>query len=189
MDLLDQMLAEAEASMNVTEHEELDQAIEAGGLQDHPSDHPPAPDTGAIAVPNFMVVGASSAGWGQQAQPESHDLTQLSASAEAVDAESEGPPPPPEGAENAPRPHWGTCHLCNVNASSASAKFGGGGSSDVPTACSKIMATGPSGRAYWEVRFDKKGAGLVKVGLAYFHEGGPGDPGACFRFVVSSHFW
>jgi len=47
-----------------------------------------------------------------------------------------------------------------------------------------LTAPGPTGRTYWEVRFDKKGAGLVKVGLAHLHEGGPGDPG-----LLLGHNW
>ena len=34
------------------------------------------------------------------------------------------------------------------------------------------------------MRFDKKGAGLVKVGLGFLHEGGPGDPG-----LALGHNW
>jgi hypothetical protein len=203
MDLLDQMLAEAEANMDVDAHEELEMELarsatpSVGGrvtpagmhtnsLQactSHPaaaSMHtnglrafPSAPPPPVRAGPTFMVVGAADGGWESQVKPGS--AAQLAAPAEEL---VEGPPPPPEGAEDAPRPPWGTCHLCQTTGSAAFARFGGGGSSDVPTACSKLVATGPTGRAYWEVRFDKKGAGLCKVGLAHFHEGGPGDPGS-----------
>lgn len=196
MDLLDQMLAEAEATMDVHAHEELEAELarsaapsvggrvtpagmHTNGLQAFPSAPPPP----VRAVPNFMVVGAADCGWESQVRPGSG--AKLAAPAEE---HVEGPPPPPEGAEDAPRPPWGTCHLCQTTGSAAIARFGGGGSSDVPTACSKLVATGPTGRAYWEVRFDKKGAGLCKVGLAHFHEGGPGDPGSfCIGAPSKAH--
>ena len=188
MDLLDQMAAEAEVNMDVNAHEELemalasarsatpsgggrvkDEGMHTNGLQALPNAAPPP----VRAVPNFMVVGAADGGWESQVKPGS--AAQLAAPAEE---HVEGPPPPPEGAEDAHRPPWGTCHLCQTTGSTAFARFGGGGSSDVPTACSNLVASGPTGRAYWEVRFDKKGAGLCKVGLAHFHQGGPGDPGS-----------
>jgi len=193
MDLLDQMLAEAEADMDVNAHEELDRALasgaphalggegggggvsgrENGGVSLLPASSGSAPPP--RSVPDFMVVGAGDGGWESQVKPDA--AAPAAAPGGAEEEHVEGPPPPPEGAEDAPRPDWGVCHLCQTNGSAAFAKFGGGGSSDVPTACSKLVATGPVGRAYWEVRFDKKGAGLCKVGLAYFHTGGPGDPG------------
>jgi hypothetical protein len=149
MDLLDQMLAEAEADFDVSEQEELERTmaeavpLSARGAPSHVSQVGPGSSSelagrvpGATkapeAVPSFMVVGATAAGWQGQNEPPP-------AAADAAPPEEHGPPPPPEGAEDAPRPDWGPCHLCVVSASSAAAKFGGGGAVDVPTATSKVM--------------------------------------------------
>ena len=59
-------------------------------------------------------------------------------------------------------PEWGTPgYLVACEGSSAWAKFGGGGSIDVPQVCSDVVAEGPTGRAYWEVRVEKKN-GLLR---------------------------
>lgn len=64
------------------------------------------------------------------------------------------------GDEAYPQPDWGSGHLVACKGSSAWAKFGGGGSDDVPLACSNVVGN-PKGRAYWEVRVNKKN-GLLR---------------------------
>ncbi len=63
-----------------------------------------------------------------------------------------------------PRPAWGMCHLMAVtDGATAAARFAGGGSDDMPTAVSAGPPVARGGRGRWEVRFDKKGAGVTKV--------------------------
>ena len=79
--------------------------------------------------------------------------------------------------ENAyPETDWGEGHLVLSKGSSASAKFSGGGSIDVPIVCSSIEVKTPIGRAYWEMRIEKS-RGLLKFGLGNFDDEAPGDSG------------
>jgi hypothetical protein len=64
-----------------------------------------------------------------------------------------GPPPPPlncaarvfEGADDYPEADWGAGYLVDVKGSSAWAKFGGGGSVDVPAISSSTVVQSASG--------------------------------------------
>ena len=87
------------------------------------------------------------------------------------------------GEEDYPQAKWGEGHLVVLKESSAFAKFGGAGSIDVPCITSDLEIAGPTGRAYWEVRVNKK-IGLMKFGLGHFHNEGPGDPGVCVSINV-----
>jgi hypothetical protein len=69
-----------------------------------------------------------------------------------------------------PRPAWGMSHLMAItDGATAAARFAGGGSDDMPTVVSAGPAVARGGRGRWEVRFDKKGAGVTKV---WFDQGG-----------------
>ena len=100
-----------------------------------------------------------------------------------------GPPPPPFGvAHNVfvgevdyPQADWGEGYNTATKGASCFAKFGGGGSIDVPMISSQMVVNGCDERGYWEVRVDKK-IGLMKFGLAHFHEESPGDPGLKMGF-------
>jgi hypothetical protein len=143
------------------------------------------PEGGATSPGVHTEGGATSPGVQTASQNGSRSLPPASRVADSPRFDpSFGPPPPPfiiskkvwDGLDDYPEASWGQGHLAVVNRCSASAKFGGGGSIDVPAVCSNINVSGPAGRTYWEMRIDKK-VGLLKFGLGHFHAEGPGDPG------------
>ena len=73
-----------------------------------------------------------------------------------------------------PRPAWGENHLMTVADATASARFAGGGR-DMPTVLSAGPPVARGGRGRWDVRFDKKGAGVTKVGLIRVNDAPPED--------------
>ena len=173
--------------MDVQEHEELERHLVPArappGMHDNePLMNPSMSPPGGVddrhipyAAPSFVQKVAAVENGGSGAPSRWNAAPDL---APAADQTLKGPPPPPLGAEKAPRPHWAApAYLCQVNGCGAVAEVRSSGNDAVPTVCSKIICDAPGGRAYWEVRIDRKGAGLIKVGLANFHECGPGDPG------------
>jgi hypothetical protein len=84
-------------------------------------------------------------------------LLQCSAAALGTprDSADEGDDDPGEN----PQPAWGDNHLMAITDATATARFAGGGR-DMPTVLSAGAAVVRGGRGRWDVRFDKKGAGV-----------------------------
>eukprot|EP00287_Rhodomonas_sp_CCMP768_P006677 CAMPEP_0196746352 /NCGR_PEP_ID=MMETSP1091-20130531/65428_1 /TAXON_ID=302021 /ORGANISM="Rhodomonas sp., Strain CCMP768" /LENGTH=428 /DNA_ID=CAMNT_0042093307 /DNA_START=256 /DNA_END=1542 /DNA_ORIENTATION=+ len=170
---------EAEATFDVQDHEELEAALERNKPQvQAPSNQvtlaSPIKSESLLSLPAGSEDGDTNGDAGFIEPP-------------TLQNGGMGKVPPPQKSSNeAPLPSlaghlplrdfllsgageavWGAGHLVVANSATAHAKFGGGGSSDVPTITSKTEAQ-KTGCTYWEVRFDRKGPGVVKIGVAHF---------------------
>eukprot|EP00960_Hanusia_phi_P076828 768617-Hanusia_phi.AAC.4 len=141
--ILDQLLEEAQAGFDVQDNEELEAAL-AATLPAHFNQNATRRSQAGNGHPGQHLHFASIS--------QADDLVavfeeSLNGHKEDVDQTVE------ENLVSSSNLEWGQCYLCEVDGSSATAKFGGGGSHDVPTVCSSGEVT-RKGRGFWRVTFE-----------------------------------
>mmetsp|Transcript_24346 Transcript_24346/g.65105 ORF Transcript_24346/g.65105 Transcript_24346/m.65105 type:complete len:138 (+) Transcript_24346:74-487(+) len=131
---LDNMLRELEANFSVTDHEELDVMCLVKSKRTA-APHSVQVQSPAVSEDNIGFVASTP----YTTHPSAENL---------YNGDCDAP---------ASRPQWGNGHLVAIadGGTTATARFAGGGSDDVPTAVSAGPAVERGGHGVWEVRFDK----------------------------------